>query len=180
MNLSASNVRLTIFLSVSIASSRQSMSFMLVASVSNQTDNSVITGVSALIFRESTIALSFLRPAANDFEAFIDLSSIGPLFGEYDVCQEIYGLLQYIGALSSIWLNEGATLFRRKYYNNGSHAGYLFYMNETQEDGSRRNYSKRADLARLRTSTLTARAKTVKRQSFPPLARLRLRMDLRT
>ena len=49
---------------------------------------------------------------------------------EYDVCQELYGLPQYIGALSSIWLNEDATLFRRKYYINGSHAGYLLYMND--------------------------------------------------
>ena len=49
---------------------------------------------------------------------------------EYDVSQEIYGLPQYIGALSSIWLNEDATLFRRKYYINGSHAGYLLYMND--------------------------------------------------
>lgn len=49
---------------------------------------------------------------------------------EYDVCQEIYGLPQYIGALSSIWLNEDATLFRRKYYINGSHAGYLLYLND--------------------------------------------------
>ncbi|MEC4729007.1 phage portal protein [Shewanella sp. D64] len=49
---------------------------------------------------------------------------------EYDVCQELYGLPQYIGALSSIWLNEDATLFRRKYYRNGSHAGYLLYMND--------------------------------------------------
>lgn len=49
---------------------------------------------------------------------------------EYDVSQEIYGLPQYIGALSSIWLNEDATLFRRKYYINGSHAGYLLFLND--------------------------------------------------
>lgn len=55
--------------------------------------------------------------------------------GEYDVCQEIYGLPQYIGALSSIWLNEDATLFRRKYYLNGSHAGYLLYMNDANLTG---------------------------------------------
>jgi PBSX family phage portal protein len=49
---------------------------------------------------------------------------------EYDISQELYGLPQYVGALSSIWLNEDATLFRRKYYRNGSHAGYLLYMND--------------------------------------------------
>ena len=57
---------------------------------------------------------------------------VGQIFHltEYDVSQELYGLPQYIGALSSIWLNEDATLFRRKYYINGSHAGYLLYMND--------------------------------------------------
>ena len=38
-------------------------------------------------------------------------------------------------------LNESATLFRRKYYNNGSHAGFILYMtdtaqNETDVDGA--------------------------------------------
>lgn len=29
-----------------------------------------------------------------------------------------------VSALQSAWLNEAATLFRRKYYKNGSHAGF--------------------------------------------------------
>lgn len=41
---------------------------------------------------------------------------------ETDIDQEIYGTPEYISALQSAWLNESATLFRRKYYNNGSHA----------------------------------------------------------
>ncbi len=32
-----------------------------------------------------------------------------------DVDQEIYGTPVYIAALQSVWLNESATLFRRKY-----------------------------------------------------------------
>ena len=48
---------------------------------------------------------------------------------EYDVTQEIYGVPQYLSALSSISLNEDATLFRRKYYKNGAHSGFLLYMN---------------------------------------------------
>lgn len=48
----------------------------------------------------------------------------------YDVAQEIYGLPQQVSGLTSIWLNDDSTLFRRKYYRNGSHAGYLLYMNE--------------------------------------------------
>lgn len=54
-----------------------------------------------------------------------------------DVNQEIYGLPEYLSTLQSAWLNESATLFRRKYYNNGSHAGFILYMSDpsqTQED----------------------------------------------
>lgn len=49
---------------------------------------------------------------------------------EPDINQEVYGLPQYLGALQSAWLNESATLFRRKYYNNGSHAGFILYMTD--------------------------------------------------
>lgn len=45
-----------------------------------------------------------------------------------DINQEIYGLPEYISALQSAFLNENATLFRRKYYLNGSHAGFILYM----------------------------------------------------
>jgi PBSX family phage portal protein len=47
-----------------------------------------------------------------------------------DVNQEVYGVPQYLSALQSAWLNEAATLFRRKYYKNGSHAGFVFYMTD--------------------------------------------------
>lgn len=47
-----------------------------------------------------------------------------------DIRQEIYGLPEYLGALHSAWLNESATLFRRKYYENGSHAGFIMYMTD--------------------------------------------------
>lgn len=56
---------------------------------------------------------------------------------EPDINQEIYGVPQYMAALNSIFLNESATLFRRRYYQNGSHAGYIFYMTDAshkQED----------------------------------------------
>lgn len=49
---------------------------------------------------------------------------------EPDINQEVYGLPEYLSALQSIWLNEEATLFRRKYYKNGSHAGFILYMND--------------------------------------------------
>ena len=56
---------------------------------------------------------------------------------EPDVNQEVYGLPEYLSALQSAWLNESATLFRRRYYNNGSHAGFILYVNDaaqSQED----------------------------------------------
>lgn len=54
-----------------------------------------------------------------------------------DVNQEVYGLPEYLAALQSALLNESATLFRRRYYNNGSHAGFILYISDPaqqQED----------------------------------------------
>jgi len=56
---------------------------------------------------------------------------------EADINQEVYGLPEYLSALQAAWLNESATLFRRRYYNNGSHAGFILYINDAaqqQED----------------------------------------------
>lgn len=56
---------------------------------------------------------------------------------EPDLNQEIYGLPEYLSAIPSTLLNESATLFRRKYYINGSHAGFIMYMTDpaqNQED----------------------------------------------
>lgn len=55
-------------------------------------------------------------------------------FIEPDMNQEVYGIPQYISALQSAWLNEAATLFRRKYYKNGSHAGFVFYMTDAAQN----------------------------------------------
>lgn len=51
-----------------------------------------------------------------------------------DINQEMYGLPEYLAALNSAWLNESATLFRRKYYLNGSHTGYVMYLTDTIQD----------------------------------------------
>lgn len=55
---------------------------------------------------------------------------------ECDINQEIYGVPEYLAALQSAWLNESATLFRRKYYNNGSHAGFILYLTDPQQKES--------------------------------------------
>ncbi len=52
-----------------------------------------------------------------------------------DLNQEIYGVPEYLSALQSALLNESATLFRRRYYLNGSHAGYILYATGEFADG---------------------------------------------
>jgi PBSX family phage portal protein len=49
-----------------------------------------------------------------------------------DLNQDIYGVPEYIGALQSTFLNESATIFRRRYYENGSHAGFILYSTDSQ------------------------------------------------
>ncbi|MEX1197786.1 MAG: phage portal protein [Pseudohongiellaceae bacterium] len=53
---------------------------------------------------------------------------------EPDIDQSIYGVPDYLGSLQSAWLNESATLFRRRYYLNGSHAGFILYVNDPAQD----------------------------------------------
>lgn len=52
---------------------------------------------------------------------------------EPDLHQEIYGVPEYVSALNSALLNESSTLFRRKYYINGSHAGYILYVSDPSQ-----------------------------------------------
>jgi PBSX family phage portal protein len=76
-------------------------------------------------------AYFFLTPGHEDFEFPAD--SVFHLL-EPDINQEIYGLPEYLSSLNSVFLNESATLFRRRYYENGSHAGFIFYMNDPAHD----------------------------------------------
>ncbi|HEM8998967.1 TPA: phage portal protein [Burkholderia cenocepacia] len=68
---------------------------------------------------------------------------------EPDLNQEIYGLPEYLSALNSTWLNESATLFRRRYYKNGSHAGFILYMTDAAE--------KQEDVDNLRSALKNAK-----------------------
>lgn len=52
----------------------------------------------------------------------------------YDPLQDIYGIPDYLGAVQSILLNESATLFRRKYFINNAHMGYVFAINDPEMD----------------------------------------------
>ena len=42
-----------------------------------------------------------------------------------DIHQEIYGMPEYMGALLSASLSHSADLFRKMYYENGSHAVFI-------------------------------------------------------
>jgi len=53
---------------------------------------------------------------------------------EADIHQEIYGMPEWMAALQSALLNESATLFRRRYYLNGSHAGFILYVSDAAQD----------------------------------------------
>lgn len=68
---------------------------------------------------------------------------------EADINQEIYGMPGWLAAMQSALLNESATLFRRKYYNNGSHAGFIFYMTDAAQ--------KEEDIDSLRTALHSAK-----------------------
>lgn len=47
-----------------------------------------------------------------------------------DLQQQIYGLPDYLGSIQSSLLNKDATLFRRRYYKNGAHMGFIFYASD--------------------------------------------------
>lgn len=49
-----------------------------------------------------------------------------------DINQELYGIPEWLPAVQSAQLNEAATKFRLRYYNNGSHAGYIMYITDPQ------------------------------------------------
>lgn len=70
----------------------------------------------------------FFKPNLNDAHEFAKGSVLQVRLPSLD--QEIYGVPEYLCALQSAFLNEAATLFRRKYYLNGSHAGYILYISD--------------------------------------------------
>lgn len=63
---------------------------------------------------------------------------------EYDVNQSIYGIPQYYGGINAVLLGEEATLFRRKYYVNGAHMGYILYTSDSSLDAKDEEAIKKA------------------------------------
>ena len=54
----------------------------------------------------------------------------------YDPVQQVYGCPDYLGGLQAALLNEDSTLFRRKYYINGAHMGFILYASDPNLDAS--------------------------------------------
>jgi PBSX family phage portal protein len=82
----------------------------------------------------------FMQPAQAVPQVVFEI--VGNVFHlkETDPLQDIYGMPEYLSSLQSGLLNENATLFRRKYYLNGAHAGFLMYVSEegfNQEDSEK-------------------------------------------
>ncbi|WP_049849345.1 phage portal protein [Trabulsiella odontotermitis] len=51
-----------------------------------------------------------------------------------DINQEIYGMPEYLGGLLSASLARSADMFRKLYYDNGSHAGCIIHIGSAQVD----------------------------------------------
>lgn len=96
---------------------------------------------------------------------------------EYDVAQEIYGIPQYFATLSSVWLNEDATLFRRKYYLNGAHSGFLLYMNnpnltEKQENEIKIKLNSAKGLGNFKNMFVNGKGKDKEKPELIPVGQL--------
>ncbi|CDF98024.1 phage portal protein [Avibacterium paragallinarum] len=57
----------------------------------------------------------------------------------YDPMQQVYGSPDYVGGIQSALLNSDATIFRRRYFSNGAHMGFILYatdpdLNEEMEE----------------------------------------------
>lgn len=97
-----------------------------------------------LYYRASIAKYTRRMSKDNEFLLIKDDYSLQPYRKDYichiaenDINQEVYGVPEWMAVLQSALLNESATLFRRKYYNNGSHTGYILYMNDpniTEDD----------------------------------------------
>ena len=88
----------------------------------------------AKFVRRGTVAGEFFFTPGGLTESAFKPGSVCQLM-QPDVNQEIYGVPEYISALQSALLNEAATLFRRKYYLNGSHAGFILHATGDFADG---------------------------------------------
>lgn len=87
-------------------------------------------------------ALNMRRMKGNRYKYLMPMGQADVVFnpGEifhamhYDTGQNYYGVASWAGALNDVFLNSEATLFRRRYYKNGSHMGYILYTTDPSID----------------------------------------------
>lgn len=102
-----------------------------------------IVGKTGKLLKLKTSPAKFTRRSLNDEYKFITSPQIyetqaihsfakGSIFHlmQPDINQELYGVPEWLPAVQSAQLNEAATKFRLRYYNNGSHAGYIMYITD--------------------------------------------------
>ncbi|CAE6929077.1 hypothetical protein ACOMICROBIO_GDFFDHBD_02479 [Vibrio sp. B1REV9] len=94
------------------------------------------------VIRLDPIPTMFLRRRRNGDFAFLYRGTNGQIeqktllqknvifLAQYDPEQQIYGIADYVGSIQSSLLNKEATLFRRRYYLNGAHMGFIFYATD--------------------------------------------------
>lgn len=75
----------------------------------------------------------YLRGRVADDDNFMPETDVLHLM-QPDLRQEVYGVPDYLAGLGSAELNQAATTFRRRYYENGSHAGFIVYATDNNLD----------------------------------------------
>lgn len=75
------------------------------------------------------VELSSAGYFGNQFKNEYSNGEIGHVFSP-DVNQELYGMPEWLGGMNGALLNEKALLFRRAYYDNGNHIGFILYLRD--------------------------------------------------
>lgn len=151
--------------------------FQLIRNFRGLGDVVQIKHIPALFMRRRENLAWTYKPHVFDEQGRIDFKH-GQVFhlSEYDVGQEIYGLPSHISGLTSIWLNDDATLFRRQYYRNGNHAGYLLYMNEPnltkEQEKEIQEKLKRRDGMAFKNMFINAKGKDTKAPELKPIGQV--------
>ena len=71
----------------------------------------------------------------NQAQTVVDYAEEDVIFIKlYDPMQQVYGTPDYIGGIQAALLNSEATRFRRRYFANGSHLGFILYSTDPDMD----------------------------------------------
>lgn len=90
------------------------------------------------VVRLVTLPSLYLRRNSNGGTVIVQMAMDDTVYGPdevvfvaiYDPQQQVYGVPDYIHGMESAMLNVDATRFRRKYFKNGAHLGYILYTTD--------------------------------------------------